>query len=69
VLPDGTTEERLVTLGMNDGSNVQIVEGLAEGDVINQFVPGASATDPNGCMPMPDGSVSCPPEGIMGLSK
>jgi len=43
VLPDGTTEARPVTLGLNDGINVEVKEGLAEGDMILQFVPGASA--------------------------
>jgi len=37
----GGTEERPVTLGMTDGTSVQIVDGLAEGDLINEFVPGA----------------------------
>ena len=59
LLPDGSTEERPVTLGMNDGINVQIIDGLAEGDMINQFVPGAVAPDSNGCTPMPDGSMMC----------
>jgi membrane fusion protein, macrolide-specific efflux system len=43
VLPDGSTEVRPVTLGLNDGVNVEIKEGLAEGDLILQFVPGADA--------------------------
>ena len=47
VLPDGSTELRPVTLGLNDGINVQIVEGLEEGDLILQFVPGAAAVDPS----------------------
>ncbi len=47
VLPDGSTEVRPVTLGLNDGYNVEIKEGLAEGDMILQFVPGAAAVDPN----------------------
>jgi macrolide-specific efflux system membrane fusion protein len=47
-LPDGSTEERPVTLGMNDGTSVQVVAGLAEGDLINQFVPGATVTN-EGC--------------------
>ncbi len=67
--PDGTTEERPVTLGMNDGSNVEIVEGIADGDVINQFVPGATGPDPNGCTPMPGGGLSCPEGGVIGFSK
>lgn len=48
-LPDGTTETRPVTLGLNDGINVEIKEGLSEGDLILQFVPGAVA-------PIDDGS-------------
>ncbi|GAA3890535.1 hypothetical protein GCM10022381_35530 [Leifsonia kafniensis] len=56
---EGTAEERPVKLGMSDGTNVQIVEGLAEGDLINQFVPGAVAPDANGCIPQPDGSMMC----------
>lgn len=46
VLPDGTTELRVVTLGLNDGFNVEIIDGLAEGDLILQYVPGAVALDP-----------------------
>ncbi len=41
VLPDGSTEVREVTLGLNDGINVEIVTGLSEGETILQFVPGA----------------------------
>lgn len=43
ILPDGTTETRPVVLGLSDGINVEIKEGLAEGDMILQFVPGAPA--------------------------
>jgi len=39
VLPDGTHEERPVGLGLNDGEQVQITEGLAEGDEVLQFIP------------------------------
>jgi macrolide-specific efflux system membrane fusion protein len=46
---DGATAEHPVTLGMNDGTNVQITDGLAEGDLVNQFVPGAVA--PAACQP------------------
>ncbi len=46
VLPDGSTELREVTLGLNDGVNVEVTAGLKEGDLILQFVPGApSPTD------------------------
>lgn len=47
VLPDGSTELTPVTLGLNDGINVQILSGLEEGDLILQFVPGAAAVDPS----------------------
>ena len=43
ILPDGTQEERTVTLGLNDGINVEVTEGLEEGELILQFVPGAAA--------------------------
>ena len=68
VMPRARHEEKPVTLGMSDGTNVQIVEGLAEGDLINQFVPGAAAPDANGCMPQPDGSMVCSAPGMDGLS-
>ncbi|QYH36455.1 hypothetical protein [Salinibacterium sp. M195] len=45
VLPDGTTELREVTLGLNDGITVEVVSGLEVGDTILQFVPGAEALD------------------------
>ena len=59
VLPDGTVEDRPITLGMSDGTNVEVVSGLAEGELINQFVPGALVPDANGCIAMPDGSMEC----------
>jgi multidrug efflux pump subunit AcrA (membrane-fusion protein) len=46
--PDtGETEERPVTLGLSDGINVEVVDGLTEGELVMQFVPGAPAGDPN----------------------
>lgn len=36
-------EERTVKLGVNDGESVEVLEGLAEGDSIRQFVPGFAA--------------------------
>lgn len=60
VLPDGTTEVRPVTLGLNDGINVEIKEGLVEGDLILQFIPGAdAAVATDGCIVAPDGSMVC----------
>ncbi|TQL48378.1 hypothetical protein FB562_1472 [Homoserinimonas aerilata] len=41
VLADGSTEQRPVTLGLNDGINVEVRDGVAEGDMVLQFVPGA----------------------------
>ncbi|RLK47720.1 efflux RND transporter periplasmic adaptor subunit [Microbacterium telephonicum] len=44
---DGGTEERKVELGVTDGTLVQVVSGLAEGDVVRQYVPGTTAgTEP-----------------------
>lgn len=48
VLEDGSHEERPVTLGLNDGVNVEIIDGLTEGELILQFVPGAVAGEPGG---------------------
>jgi multidrug efflux pump subunit AcrA (membrane-fusion protein) len=45
--PDGSTQTRPVTLGLNDGKNVQIATGLKKGDQILQYVPGAAAPDCN----------------------
>ncbi|PZQ88352.1 MAG: hypothetical protein DI534_12965 [Leifsonia xyli] len=42
----GDPEKRDVTLGISDGTQVEVTGGLAEGDTILQFVPGAPA-DPN----------------------
>jgi multidrug efflux pump subunit AcrA (membrane-fusion protein) len=53
-LPDGSTEERAVGLGLNDGTQVEITAGLVEGDTIQQFAPGAAAE--NAC---PPGVVDC----------
>lgn len=39
--PDGASEPREVTLGLSDGISVEVTAGLAEGDLILQFLPGA----------------------------
>ncbi len=64
---EGAHEERAVTLGLNDGTIVQIVDGVAEGDEVLEFVPVVDATDPavDDCIEQPDGSVYCE-EGIVG---
>ena len=36
---DGGQEERVVTLGLTDGEQVEVREGLAEGEQVLQFVP------------------------------
>ena len=59
VSSDGTVEDRTITLGMSDGTNVEVVTGLTEGEMINQFVPGALTPDANGCIALPDGSMEC----------
>jgi membrane fusion protein, macrolide-specific efflux system len=46
VLPDGSNEKRPVTLGLNDGTNVEVHTGLKEGDMILEFVPGALTPEP-----------------------
>lgn len=50
----GETEERPVALGLSDGINVEVVDGLEEGELVMQFVPGAPAGDPG---LLPDGGV------------
>lgn len=42
----GENQERSVTLGLSDGINVEVVDGLEEGELVMQFVPGAPAGDP-----------------------
>ena len=43
----GDAEKRDVQLGVTDGSLVEVVSGLAEGDSIRQFVPGATDGEQN----------------------
>ena len=55
---DGSTEERQVTLGLSDGINVEVIDGVEEGEIVLQFVPGAPAGDPGmGPMPINGGGV------------
>ncbi|NQX11669.1 hypothetical protein HQQ80_08545 [Microbacteriaceae bacterium VKM Ac-2855] len=63
---DGTTEEKPVTLGLADGTNVEVTGGIDEGTTILQFVPGAVAPVDDGmavmggnCVTAPDGSITC----------
>lgn len=64
VKDDGSTEKRQVTLGLNDGTNVEVKDGLKEGDLILQFVPGAPSSDAPGgqgknCQPTGNGGMVC----------
>lgn len=62
VLPDGSTELRPVTLGINDGINVEITGGLAKGDTILEFIPGAAAVEaplPGQCIDDGQGNTVC----------
>jgi multidrug efflux pump subunit AcrA (membrane-fusion protein) len=57
---DGTTEERAVGLGLSDGQQVEITGGLADGDTVREFAPGADAAQPaDGCIATPDGGMVC----------
>lgn len=42
---DGASEQRAVVLGLTDGKQVQITEGLAEGDTVLEYAPVSSLTD------------------------
>ncbi|MFF2052257.1 hypothetical protein ACFVU2_11725 [Leifsonia sp. NPDC058194] len=53
----GDPKEVAVTLGLTDGTSVQITGGLAEGDTILEFVPGAPATGADGCVQVGNGTV------------
>jgi membrane fusion protein, multidrug efflux system len=57
VRPDGAQEERAVALGLTDGEQVEVREGLAEGDQVLQFVPVPDDTpiDPMTGQPMTGG--------------
>ncbi|MDQ1084544.1 MULTISPECIES: hypothetical protein [Microbacterium] len=56
---DGSTAERPVALGLTDGTQVQITQGLNEGDEILEFAPGALSVPDDGCTVYPDGSMFC----------
>jgi len=42
---DGASEQRAVVLGLTDGKQVQIAEGLAEGDTVLEYAPVSNLTD------------------------
>ncbi|MFT3798473.1 efflux RND transporter periplasmic adaptor subunit [Microbacterium sp.] len=61
---DGTAEQRTVKLGVTDGTVVQVTEGLAEGDVVRQFVPGQTSGDEPVCYDDGAGGQYCEPAGM-----
>lgn len=44
----GSPEQRKVQLGLNDGTMVEIISGLAEGESVLEFIPGAPAQEQPG---------------------
>ncbi|MBO9627403.1 MAG: biotin/lipoyl-binding protein [Microbacterium sp.] len=52
-------EERAVTLGVNDGTTVEVLTGLEEGDSIRQFVPGFVAPVEQNCYEVAPGVEQC----------
>ncbi|ALX66699.1 efflux RND transporter periplasmic adaptor subunit [Microbacterium sp. XT11] len=52
-------EEREVALGVNDGTMVEVVSGLDEGESIRQFVPGFVAPVEENCYEVSPGVVQC----------
>ncbi|WP_285727315.1 efflux RND transporter periplasmic adaptor subunit [Psychromicrobium xiongbiense] len=59
VATDKGQEKRDVELGLNDGKQVEVTKGLAEGERVLQYVPGAPAQN---CPP----GAPCPPGGNPG---
>lgn len=59
VLPDGSTQERTVGLGLTDGAMIEVTSGLEVGETILQFVPGAPSAPGGGVIidGVPEGAV------------
>jgi len=59
---DGTEPtEQPVTLGITDGTMVEVLDGLVEGDLIRQFVPGIAAEVEEFCYEIAPGQEVCEP--------
>ena len=57
---DGSEPQtREVVLGVSDGSMVEVIEGLSEGELIRQFVPGAAAPVEEFCYEIAPGQEFC----------
>lgn len=61
---DGTAEERPVQLGVTDGTLVQVVSGLEEGESVRQFVPGTTTGDAQNCIDDGAGGTYCDTSGM-----
>ncbi len=61
---DGAPEERTVTLGVTDGTSVEVKDGLAEGDVIRLYVPGTTAGEEPVCYDDGAGGQYCEDPGL-----
>lgn len=55
----GEPEERAITVGINDGVLVEVLEGLEEGDSIREFVPGFVAPVEENCYEVAPGVQEC----------
>lgn len=55
--------ERAVSLGVSDGTIVEVTEGLAEGETVRQYVPGLAATNEPVCYDDGMGGQYCEPQG------
>lgn len=56
---DGEAVEREVSLGVNDGAMVEITEGLEEGEMVREFVPGFVAPVEEFCYEVEPGVEYC----------
>lgn len=61
---DGVTEEKEVTLGISDGTQVEVTGGLEEGTAVRQYVPGQPADDEPICYPDGMGGEYCESVGM-----
>ncbi len=60
VLPDGSNEPREVTLGMTDGTMVEVTGGLEQGETVLLFTPNAVVPGPEpGCFEARPGEIVC----------
>lgn len=60
---DGELQERDVTLGVNDGTIVEVTAGLEEGEQVRQYVPGIAVDDEPVCYDDGMGGEYCEPAG------